>query len=478
MTHISNSIFFWPKQFRLVIPTVSSDFFKLIKQKILILVILISVICNSNANAQVQAIMADKVVDMFGVNTHFNYEGTRYTNLYFQVRDRLTSLGVRHIRDFAVSNPAYNAKINELGGFGIKFDLICDIRYGWAPDWAGSLANVKTLMNLSNHPVEMIEAPNEMDGAKYLTIEEKQKRSRDFYTTFKSDPQTKNLPLLGPSPARTIAPFSAYGDLSGYMDFGNMHCYPGGAYVEGPQGGGWGKSLDTAITCYNRVSGSKPAYATETGYQNPKPGHRNTPVTERACAKYTPRAIFYYIKKGIRSYFQYEMINSSDEENFGLLNDDASPRKHYLAVQNLISLFKDPGSPFVTSSLDYTITGQTSNIFHSLFQKRDGTFLLVIWQGVKSCEQSPVNPIDIEPVPVMITLTLNGLTANVLNVYRPSFNAMPDGNGTTPVSIFKNISSLNLAIPDHVVVVSFSTKKTALASNNDNGLGCSRSDND
>jgi len=439
--------------------------------KVLVLTIVLCTVFLTNTRAQVKGLMADHVVDMFGVNTHFNYEGTRYTNLYFQVRDKLTTLGIRHIRDFAVSNPAYNARINELAGFGIKFDLICDIRYGWAPDWAGSLANVKTLMKLSNHPVEMIEAPNEMDGAKYLTIPEKQQRARDFYNTFKNDPETKNLPLLGPSPARTIAPFSNYGDLSAYMDFGNMHCYPGGAYVEGPQGGGWGKSLDTAITCYNMVSGSKPAYATETGYQNPNPGHRNTPVTERSCAKYTPRAIFYYIKKGLKSYYQYEMINSNEEENFGLINDDASPRLHYIAMQNLISLFKDPGGTFSPCTLDYTITGETSNIYHSLFQKHDGTFLIVIWQGVKSCEQSSVNPTDIEPAPADVTVTFKGIKADVLKVYRPSFNTMPDGNGTTSVMTDKNVSSINLSIPDHVVVVSLTVSPVTRST----GVGCTRS---
>jgi hypothetical protein len=439
--------------------------------KVLILPVLLSIVSISNTGAQVQALMADKVVDMFGVNTHFNYPNTRYTNSYTQVRDRIIDLGVRHIRDFAVSNPAFNAKIKELAAYGIKFDLICDIRYGWAPDWAGSLANVKTLMSLPNNPVDMIEGPNEMDGSKTLTNDERQQRARDYYATFKADEQTKNLPLLGPSAARTLIPFNAYGNLSAYMDFGNMHCYPGGAYVEGPQGGGWGRSLDSAIASYNLVSGSKPAYATETGYQNPKPGHRNTPVTERASAKYTPRAIFYYIIKGIKSYFQYEMINSSDAENFGLLNDDTSPRLHYLAVQNLITLFKDPGNSFTPDKLNYTISGQTANIFHSLFQKCDGTFLLAIWQGVKSCNESSSNPTDIEPAAVNLTLTLNGLTASLINVYRPSFNTIPDGNGTTPINTFRNVSTINLLIPDHVVVVSLSVNKGFSANNNIIGSG-------
>ena len=172
------------------------------------------------------------------------------------------------------------------------------------------------------------------------------------------------------------------------------------------------------------------------------------------------------------------MINSSDAENFGLLNDDASPRLHYLAVQNLINLFKDRGNNFPPGKLNYTITGKTTNIFHSLFQKRDGTFLLVIWQGVKSCNESSSNPTDIEPAPADITLTLNGITASVLNVYRPSFNTMPDGNGTKPVSTFKKVTSINLSIPDHVVVVSISVNNEPIANNGTISLGCKRSGND
>jgi len=316
-----------------------------------------------------------------------------------------------------------------------------------------------------------------MDGAKTLSNEEKQKRARDFYTIFKADGKTKYLPLLGPSAARTLTPYSSYGDLSDYMDFGNLHCYPGGAHVEGPQGGGWGRSLDSAISAYNLVSGSKPAYSTETGYQNPEPGHRNTPVSERDCAKYTPRAVFYYIRKGIKSFYQYEMINSRSEENFGLLNDDTSPRLHYLAMKNLITLFEDPGNTFIPDALDYTITGQTSDIYHSLFQKHDGTFLLAIWQGVKSCNESSTNPTDIEPARLNITLTLNGVKASEIKEYRPSFNAMPDGNGTSPIKIVRNVSSASFTIPDHVVVLAISTIKTTETHISSIGLSCKRSSN-
>ncbi len=68
--------------------------------------------------------------------------------------------------------------------------------------------------------------------------------------------------------------------------------------------------------------------------------------------------------------------------NFGLLRNDGSEKPAYKALKNLLNLLKDPGSSFTPGSLDYVLGGDTENVRHTLLQKADGKFYLILWQEV------------------------------------------------------------------------------------------------
>lgn len=384
---------------------------------------------------------ADDASEMVGVNTHLVYAGTAYdTGFESIVKPRLIELGVRYIRDWVTTDPRYVERYRDLARYGIRALLI-----NWDPGPAARDA-VKALNDHPLRPVAMVEPANERDCER---LNDWAAWLRDFqkamWQSYKSDPATADIPVLGPSLCNTrdspAVLARAFPDASQYMDRGNLHDYSGRA-TEGSRGGGWGIDLDQAIGEYRKLAGAKPLVSTETGYKMSGPVWNHPVVSERAAAKYMPRLFLAHLLKGFTHVFLYQLIN--DTEDFGLLNPDGSPRLQFHAVRSFIALFRDPGPPFETGALDYTLEGNTSDVWKILLQKRDGTFYLVLWQGVSS--HNAWLDSDIEPRPRSLTLRLRTPIASA-RTYLPSFN------GTAPVSRHDNPASIKLSVPDHLLVV-------------------------
>jgi len=83
-------------------------------------------------------------------------------------------------------------------------------------------------------------------------------------------------------------------------------------------------------------------------------------------------------------------------------------------------------------------------------EKRDGRFLLAIWQGVESSVYSETDDkiADIEHRPRSLNLKLN-TKITTARLYNPSFSPDSIKSYDNP----KAIRSVSLAIPDHVLVV-------------------------
>ena len=198
--------------------------------------------------AQVGVYQADMVADMVGCNTHFSWPGA-YSDSFTTLKSRLQELGVRHIRDINMgSDTAFNDRINQLAGAGIKSDIICEPWWTWPEN----LAYFKTIRYLPNAPVEFIEYPNELFDYPGITASKCITDYTGFYNTYRNDTATAGIPLFGPSFSDNAYGPGQFIDSGGYdmtdkMDYGNLHCYPGGTYVEGPEGGGNGISLDADI---------------------------------------------------------------------------------------------------------------------------------------------------------------------------------------------------------------------------------------
>ena len=108
-------------------------------------------------------------------------------------------------------------------------------------------------------------------------------------------------------------------------------------------------------------------------------------MSDAIIGRYELRTLFNSLRVGISRTYLYEMIDDPSSLNYGLLTDSFTPRPDYTAIKNVMSLLKDV-SFSQPGKLDYTIAGQTQNVYQLLLQKSNGTFYLAIWLGVQSAD--------------------------------------------------------------------------------------------
>lgn len=402
-----------------------------------------------------KAIPSQLAVEAVGVNTHLNYSGSIYDVHYTDmIKPRLIELGTRHIRDHFGSKETSNKYAELAHQYRIKL-LVINNDGGNDIEKARDEVIRLNQMKKGTAVVELIEPANERDiGWKnewpklcsYLT---------NFKNIYNSHEGTKGIPLLGPSFANTASSAIEFSKqctpASRTMDIGNLHAYSG-LFPESNLAGGWGLSFPQAIANYKQLSIDAPLIETENGYKMSGGLKGHPAVSQRTAAKYSPRLVLERLRSGVSRVYFYQLINNA--EDFGLLQDNGMPRLQFTALKNFITLFKDDSKPFETSSLSYSLTGDLENLLHMLFQKSDGKFLLLIWHGVNGSEggtnDNDFKDINHQDKAVSLHLLKK---ANSIKIYRPSFDRMPDGNGTKPLQMLQNVSEVNLKVPDHILIV-------------------------
>lgn len=400
------------------------------------------------ANVQT-ARMADRFVGSIGVDTHLRYLDTVYHSKYPLVRDKLSTLGVRHARDAAFissseeSNALVYGRYKELATQGTHFNLTVDPRReGLQTIDRAKIARVKQLAGSS---LESFEGPNELDVSgipdwnNFL-----RSYQRRLYSSVKENASTAQTPVIGPAMAHAYNAPKA-GDLSAYMDFGNMHPYPGGKHPGHYTLDEYNIRNSRQINGNKRLMPSETGYHTTAGWNGPHPG-----VSEQAMGKYMPRLYLEYFNRGIPRTYGYEFIdhkpdpNHADREaHFGLLRNDGTEKPAYKALKNLIALLEDPGPKFAAGSLDYSLSGDTAGVHRTLLQKRDRTFYLVLWQEVPSYDLETKR--DMLVPKQRVTLTLNR-PINRATTYLPNVS-------NAPVEQFAAPRRLDLHVPDYPLVV-------------------------
>ena len=144
-----------------------------------------------------------------------------------------------------------------------------------------------------------------------------------------------------------------------------------------------------------------------------------TGISEKAHGRYMPRLFLEYFRKGIPRTCSYEFVNqwnnpNNAEANFGLLRNDLSAKPAYKALQNLISVLKEPGASFVPGVLDYSFTvtppagyNKTKYVHSLLLQKSNKKFYLAIWHEISSGDISTTPTREIDPPGMPTKITFN-----------------------------------------------------------------------
>ena len=377
--------------------------------------------------------MASSFVDSVGVVAHLNRANTAYRDYDTVLKPRLQELGIRHIRDgVQLGDTTTQQKFEDLATIGIQTTLVMDPR-----DQENAAAAVNIVKAIPT-AVEAVEGPNEWDVWEDLTYRNQtfpegvQLFQSELYDAIKRDPATAGLSVLSP----TVALWHNADQLGAVAcDYGAMHSYPGGAPPTAGLDWHW-------IPSTEKICPTKPMIATESGWHNAIADQSGQPgVSEAAAGKYVPRLWLEYFNRNIQRVYINELIdkwqNDEREGNFGLLRRDGSRKPAFVALSNLITLLQDTNGPFSPGVLSYTMTGATSDTHHTLLQKRDGRFYLVLWQEVSSFDLSNQQDISVPAQAVRVSLDT---TIRAATLYQPLQSTDPTTQYNNPGSVVVNVS--------------------------------------
>lgn len=147
-------------------------------------------------------------------------------------------------------------------------------------------------------------------------------------------------------------------------------------------------------------------------------------------------------KRGWKHTAIYLLRDRSDEsgnQTFGLYRSDYTPRQAAVYLHNLTRILASDAAPGKTQELDYSISNQPETVHDLLLQKNAGRLALVLW------DERFTGGSD------RITVHL-GAPVAAIAVLDPTI-------GTAPVRQLRNLSSVDLTLSNHPVVLEVSTSK-------------------
>jgi hypothetical protein len=371
-----------------------------------------------------------------GVNAAASWLDTPYGD-WTNVLARLREMGATNIRTGAVisTNDGWNravwGRLNQAVDVGIRLNLMIDFNCSMGRSIDPCIDAIRTRVPASG--VASVEYPNEYDNAKDPAWASKLRDwGRQIYTKMKANPATRGIQVVGPSLVGKTAP-SILGDLSAYMDAGNLHPYTGGLSPT-PEHMAL-ERLRMAAT-----SGAKPLVATEAGFHTVLTSTGAFAGTdEPTAANYTVRTFLEHFIDGIQRTYIFQLFDhrsdpSNPELNFGLLRNDGTPRKAFYAVKNLMSMVGAQG-PSKLAALPYAVQGDTSDLRHFVLQQGDGSHLLVLWRTASVWNRGTKQRIAVDPRRLTVSLP----TASSVEVgdplAGPGFLPTPLAGGSATVSL-------------------------------------------
>lgn len=390
-------------------------------------------------NGGEQALTAFQYTDSVGVNVHLHDGQTVYGTQFPLLMQNMLSSGIKHYRNSIdpYPNAAEYANAEALGLAGIKADWLLDSRL--------HASDINALYRNAPDSIDAFEGPNEDDAdagpveAGFMSM---------VHDLVRSHPSTVNTPIYAPT-VGSISTFPILGNLSAYITNGNMHDYYNPRYPETPAYGGefygcgpYGTmNFDICLAQINDPG--QPVVSTETGFVSQQ-------VPDIAIGRYLPRLLFMHAKANVPRTYLYELVDNINPLHYGLLNGDLSPKPQFTAISNLQKLFAD--NSFTTPGrLNFTLTGDLTNVNHVLFQKTDGTFLLAIWQGVASAAYPGTDYSVLQNVIYPAPQTVSIQTAS--NTGKATIYKLDDYGNMTSTGGNTSGNTTTVAVTDSITVV-------------------------
>ena len=377
------------------------------------------------------------------------------------VRALLGEIGVGHVRDVAGNSAQLGRIKNIWQTLGVKLTALVDERTGkisagqrLAPNAiGGAIAGLKTY--LGTQAIEAFEGPNEFNRLErdynYMGWPADLRAYQStLYSLVNSDPTISNKMVIAPSiggPKQDLF-YSRLDKLDFAADQGSEHIYPNLVGFEQKANEILGLAKDV-------VAPGKKINLTETGYHSAINSGAQY-VTETVRSKYMARAMTSFATHAdIARGFIYQLVDNYPDPNLaspplqmGLINYNLQPKPTFFAVRNMMHIMCDKNRPFNVGSLNYTLSGNLTDVRRILFQKTNGAFYLLIWlEKLGMVKNSPVyNP------PQAVTITFNQKIP-LVRAYRPSQANINLSTGNQPTQTFNNPTRLNLSIFDDITIL-------------------------
>lgn len=398
------------------------------------------------AGDPVRAMPATTFIDTLGVVTHVNYTDGAYLNVR-NVADNLAWLGIHHVRDYTPGPSAPFSSYTYLAQRGVRFNFLVRWNIVESVEVAarlnaavpGSVAAIEGFNEIDNFPVPYQGLTGTAAGLA---------AQRDLYARVRSTPELKGVPVY---------------DLTGYdlksvetradsADYANQHAYPqnGNQPTYNVPGGAW---LPSAIHSVKKFQ--LPVVITEFGYFSmPQSGWYMIGVDEATQAKGVLNGYMDAAAAGVKRLYVYELLdqkpdpeNKSAEMHFGLFRVDNSPKPVAQAIHNLTSVL-NASAPRKTNgaarnSLAYTLSDMPPSANSLLLQKKDGRFVLVLWNETSIWNRATGTPVTNPPARINVDF---GATASRVDIYDPLVSAAPLAN-------HRDVRQLAVDVPDHVILL-------------------------
>jgi len=158
-------------------------------------------------------------------------------------------------------------------------------------------------------------------------------------------------------------------------------------------------------------------------------------VTEELHALHLINIYLAQFKRGYAYTSVYLLRDRTDEigsQGLGFFAKDYTPRRAALYLHNLTTILADKGTAQRTGKFEFSIPRQPATVHDLLLQRSDGTIQLIIW-GERLVGHEEV------------TVQFAGGHPSV-KIYDPTL-------GTEPIQTLTNVTSLDLTISDHPIIV-------------------------
>ncbi|WP_430227220.1 calcium-binding protein [Paraburkholderia tropica] len=394
----------------------------------------------------VRAMPVRDFIDTLAVVTHVNYTDGAYVNVH-NVADDLAWLGVRHVRDFVPGgSPPFDSYVY-LARRGVKFNFLVrtnideSIAQAAALNTAvpGSVAAIEGFNEIDNFPVTY----NGLKGAAAgLALQ------REIYARVHGTPALTGVPVY---------------DVTGYdpklvdtrarsADYANTHVYPqnGEQPTYNPNGDRW---LPAAIGSVKKFD--LPMVVTEFGYFSmPQSGWYMLGVDEATQAKGVLNGYMDAAAAGVKRLFVYELLDEKPdpqkknaEMHYGLFRNDNSPKPVAYVIRNLTTILNANMLHRATAAsrdaLAYTLADMPVSAFSFLLKKKDGRFVLVLWNETPIWDRANGTPLTSPPASVKLDFAAS---IRRVDVYDPLVSA-------DPLTTYRNQRQFAIDVPDHVILL-------------------------